>query len=146
MLGREQWTALCIPIASHGKWDGREPFGKPTGVIHSGPVAVLTRATIKIGRLKNFWSHVDEVAELMTKAPGYVTSIGVGEAPVYRQATFSVWESMEHMKAFAYGSKEHAEVIKKTRSEGWYSEELFVRFNIIETIGTLNGNDPLAGI
>jgi heme-degrading monooxygenase HmoA len=79
----------------------------------------------------------------MTDAPGYITSFGVGEAPVYRQATFSVWESMEHMKAFAYGSKQHAEVIKKTRSEGWYSEELFARFRIIESKGTINGIDPL---
>ncbi|AMR33327.1 spheroidene monooxygenase [Mucilaginibacter sp. PAMC 26640] len=144
-LGSEQWTAVCKPIASHGKWDGKEPFGKPDAEATSGPVAVLTRATIKISRLKNFWSHVDEVAELMTVAPGYITSIGVGEAPVYRQATFSVWESMEQMKAFAYGSKQHAEVIKKTRSEGWYSEELFARFSILESHGTINGREPLAG-
>ena len=146
LLGSEQWTVLCQPMQSHGKWDGKEPFGKPDLKIADGPVAVLTRATIKMNRLKNFWSHVDEVAELMATAPGYITSIGVGEAPVYRQATFSVWESMEHMKAFAYGSKQHAEVIKKTRSEGWYSEELFARFAIIESSGTINGRDPLGGI
>ena len=145
-LGSEQWTVLCQPLQSHGKWDGKEPFGKPDVKIISGPIAVLTRATIKIGRLKNFWSHVDEVAELMTKAPGYITSVGVGEAPVYRQATFSVWDSFEQMKAFAYGSKQHADVIKKTRSEGWYSEELFARFSILESRGTLNGTDPLAKI
>ncbi|OOQ62094.1 DUF3291 domain-containing protein [Mucilaginibacter pedocola] len=146
LLAKEEWTVLCHPIASHGKWDGKEPFGKPEGKIAEGPVAVLTRATIKMSRLKNFWSHVDEVAELMSKAPGYITSIGIGEAPVYRQATFSVWESMEHMKSFAYGSKQHAEVIKKTRSEGWYSEELFARFAIMESHGTINGKNPLEGI
>lgn len=145
-LATEQWTVICQPIASHGRWDGKEPFGKPTDTQSSGPVAVLTRATIKMSRLKNFWSHVDEVAELMTTAPGYITSIGVGEAPVYRQATFSIWESLEQMKTFAYGSKKHAEVIKLTRSEGWYSEELFARFAFLESIGTLNGKDPLAGI
>lgn len=146
LLGAESWTVLCQPLQSHGKWDGEEPFGKPADAIPKGPVAVLTRATIKISRLKNFWSHVDEVADLMTQAPGYITSIGVGEAPVYRQATFSVWESFDAMKAFAYGSKQHAEVIKKTRSEGWYSEELFARFAIIKSTGTLNGTDPLKGI
>jgi heme-degrading monooxygenase HmoA len=133
-------------MQSHGKWNGKEPFGKPNNTIDYGPMAVLTRATIKMSRLKNFWSHVDEVANLMAGAPGYITSIGVGEAPVYRQATFSVWENMEQMKAFAYGSKQHAEVIKKTRSEGWYSEELFARFRIIESSGTLYGKDPLKGL
>ena len=142
-IGTESWTMLCKPVQSHGKWDGKDPFGKANDKIEDGPMAVLTRATIKMSRLKNFWSHVDEVANLMLDAPGYITSFGVGEAPVYRQATFSVWESMEHMKAFAYGSKQHAEVIKKTRSEGWYSEELFARFRIMETTGTINGKDPL---
>jgi heme-degrading monooxygenase HmoA len=144
-LGTETWTVLCQPMQSHGKWNGKEPFGKPNNTTGYGPMAVLTRATIKMSRLKNFWSHVDEVANLMARAPGYITSIGVGEAPVYRQATFSVWENMEQMKAFAYGSKQHAEVIKKTRSEGWYSEELFARFRIIESTGTLYGKDPLKG-
>jgi heme-degrading monooxygenase HmoA len=145
IFGRETCTLLCQPMQSHGKWDSKEPFGKPNNTIGDGPVAVLTRATIRLNKLKNFWSHVDEVADLMIHAPGYLTSIGVGEAPVYRQATFSVWESMEHMKAFAYGSK-HAEVIKKTRSEDWYSEELFARFKIIESSGTINGKDPLTGL
>jgi heme-degrading monooxygenase HmoA len=145
-LGTETWTVLCQPMQSHGKWNGKEPFGKTNNAIDNGPMAVLTRATIRISRLKNFWSHVDEVANLMARAPGYITSIGVGEAPVYRQATFSVWENMEQMKAFAYGSKQHAEVIKKTRSEGWYSEELFARFRIIESSGTLYGKDPLKGL
>jgi heme-degrading monooxygenase HmoA len=143
LLCTESWTLLCEPMQSHGKWDGKEPFGKPNNVITDGPITVLTRATIRISRLKNFWSHVDEVANLMVGAPGYITSCGVGEAPVYRQATFSVWENMEQMKAFAYGSKQHTEVIKKTRSEGWYSEELFARFSIIESKGTINGKDPL---
>jgi hypothetical protein len=35
-------------------------------------------------------------------------------------------------------------VIKKTRNEDWYSEELFARFKIISGTGTLNGIDPLS--
>jgi hypothetical protein len=35
-------------------------------------------------------------------------------------------------------------VIKKTRKEDWYSEELFARFKIISGSGTLNGVDPLS--
>lgn len=142
----ERWTLLCIPLQSHGKWDGKEPFGGADIKDHSGPVAVLTRATININRLKNFWANVDGVAKLMKDAPGFITSFGIGEAPVYRQATFSVWRSIEDVKAFAYASKEHAEVIKKTRLEKWYSEELFARFIPFANIGTINGKDPLKGI
>ncbi|PWK79321.1 uncharacterized protein DUF3291 [Mucilaginibacter oryzae] len=145
-FGTEQWTMLCIPLQSHGKWSSKEPFGHPKEIIPDGPVAVLTRATIRFSRLKNFWANVDTVANIMTRAPGYITSFGVGEAPFYKQATFSVWKNMDDVKAFAYQSREHAEVIKKTRSENWYSEELFARFKPIASFGTLNGRDPLNGL
>jgi heme-degrading monooxygenase HmoA len=143
LLGKENWTILCQPLQSHGKWNGKEPFGTINVQNYSGPVAVLTRATIRMSKLKNFWSNVDEVANLMTNAKGFITSFGIGEAPVYRQATFSVWESLDDVKAFAYQSTEHAEVIKKTRSENWYKEELFARFKPIESFGTIKGIDPL---
>jgi len=146
IFARERWTVLCEPLQSHGKWDGKEPFGKPDVKGYTGTVAVLTRATIRMSKLKGFWSNVDNVANIIAAAPGFITSIGVGEAPFYRQATFSIWKSLNDVKAFAYASKEHAEVIKKTRSENWYSEELFARFRPIASFGTINGIDPLAGI
>jgi heme-degrading monooxygenase HmoA len=139
----EKWTVLLSPLQSHGKWDGKEPFGNPETEIYDGPIAVLTRATIRFNKLKHFWGNVDHVANLMRSAPGYMVSFGIGEAPLYRQATFSVWESLEDVKGFAYRSPEHAEVIRKTRAENWYSEELFARFKPIATFGTINGIDPL---
>jgi hypothetical protein len=142
----EKWTILCEPLQSHGKWDSKEPFGKPDTKVINGPVAVLTRATIRLNKLKGFWGNVDSVANIMVDAPGFITSFGIGEAPVYRQATFSIWKSIEDVKAFAYTSKEHAEVIKKTRNEYWYSEELFARFKIVDSLGLINGKNPLKGI
>lgn len=144
LFGVERWTILLDPLQSHGKWDGKEPFGKPDVSDYTGPIAVLTRATIRLNKLKNFWSNVDEVADLMTTAKGYITSFGIGEAPLYRQATFSIWESLDDVKAFAYQSREHSEVIKKTRTENWYKEELFARFKPIATFGTIKGQDPLS--
>jgi len=142
----EKWTIVCEPLQSHGKWDSKEPFGKPDIKVIDGPVAVLTRATIRLNKLKGFWANVDSVANIMADTPGFITSFGIGEAPVYRQATFSIWKSIEDVKAFAYTSKEHAEVIKKTRNENWYSEELFARFKIVDSLGTINGKNPLKGI
>ncbi|WP_242691571.1 DUF3291 domain-containing protein [Desertivirga arenae] len=141
----ESYTILCSPISSHGNWDNQNPFANFENVQYQGPVAVLTRATIRLNRLKNFWQNVDRVASIMTRAKGYITSFGIGEAPFFRQATFSIWESLDDVKAFAYRSAEHREVIQKTRDENWYSEELFARFKPLATFGTLNGKDPLAG-
>jgi hypothetical protein len=145
-LAIERWTVLLEPLQSHGKWDGKSPFDNSDHTEYAGIVAVLTRATIRLNKLKGFWSNVDGVANIMASAPGYVTSFGIGEAPVYRQATFSIWRSVDDVKAFAYASKEHADVIKKTRNENWYSEELFARFKPVTSFGTINGKNPLENL
>ncbi len=142
----EKWTILCAPLQSHGKWDGKEPFGIPVIEHYQGPIAVLTRATIRLNKLKSFWNNVDEVATLMRNAPGFIYSLGIGERLLYRQATFSIWDSLDDVKAFAYQSKAHTDVIKKTRDEGWYGEELFARFKPVASMGTLNNIDPLKGL
>jgi hypothetical protein len=80
---------------------------------------------------------------MMAGAPGFITSVGIGEIPWVKQATFSVWQSKEQMQQFAYGRKEHSDVIKTTRRDKWYSEDMFVRFSIVSTQGTLRGVDPI---
>jgi len=122
-------TLTLQPIEGHGTWDGKEVFGKlPKQTDYEGSIAVLTRATIRLSKLKAFWSNVDGVAKQMAGADGLITSLGIGEIPFIKQATLSVWKSKADMKNFAYKMYEHAEVIRKTKKENWYSEEMFVRF------------------
>lgn len=140
----EKWELKLNAIEGHGLWDGKEAFGKfAKQSNHSGRIAVLTRATIRISQLSRFWQHVDAIASRMNAAPGFITSVGIGEVPWIKQATFSIWESKDDMKSFAYRLQEHSDVVKKTRQEKWYSEDMFVRFEILETKGSLNGKDPL---
>ena len=137
---------ILDPIEGHGTWDGKEVFGSlPKQTEYEGLVAVLTRATIRLNKLKSFWKNVNSVATRMNDAPGFITSIGIGEVPWIKQATFSIWQSKEHMKQFAYKMHEHAEVIRKTKKENWYSEDMFVRFKPLASFGTLRGINPLEG-
>lgn len=119
-------------LSSKGSWDGRELF-ETAGLPNAGStrLAVLTRATIRLRKLRSFWKNVPAVAESMAKAEGLEYSIGIGEAPVYRQATFSIWRTPEHMRMYAYKQQEHKAVISKTRTENWYAEEMFTRFGIV---------------
>ncbi len=127
---------LLQPIEGHGLWNGKKVFGElSTQTAHDGSIAVLTRATIKLNRLKNFWNNVEDVSTKMPFAKGLIISYGIGEMPLIKQATFSVWENKETMKNFAYNLKEHTAVIRKTRNENWYKEELFVRFRILSVTG-----------
>jgi hypothetical protein len=140
----ETYTIFLEPIEGHGLWDGKEKFGSlPKETSYNGKIAVLTRATIRINRLKHFWKHVDAVSTQMRNANGFVFSVGIGELPWIKQSTFSVWESKEKMKQFAYKIKEHTDVIRKTRKENWYSEDMFVRFKVIKSFGTVQGVDLL---
>lgn len=128
-FGKERTDYLCTPYESHGKWDGKEPFGNPSpDKNYKGPIAVLTRATIRPTKAQDFWRNVPKVASSMNQAEGFITSVGIGEVPFIKQATFSIWENLESVKKFAYRQREHAEVVKQTRQKGWYSEELFARF------------------
>ncbi len=127
---------LLQPVEGHGTWDGKQVFGKLAPKSdYEGEIATLTRATIRLSKLKFFWQNVAPVAVTMAGAPGFVRSYGIGEVPFIKQATFSIWQSKAAMKAFAYGSKTHAEVIQKTRSQKWYSEDMFVRFRITAQYG-----------
>jgi hypothetical protein len=140
----ESWTCYMHPLQSHGQWDKQEPFSPVVSEPYSsGPIAVLTRASINLRALPNFWRFVPQSSKALDEADGLLCSIGLGELPLIRQATFSIWESAEAMKTYAYRNPKHQEVIRRTRSENWYSEELFARFIPLKTIGTWNGTDPV---
>ena len=140
----ETFTILLVPTEGHGLWDRKKVFGAfQERIPNNGMMATLTRATIRLNKLKYFWENVAPVAAKMSGAKGFISSVGIGEIPWIKQATFSIWETAADMKAFAYGMKEHADVIKKTKQQNWYSEEMFVRFKITGSHGTIKGINPL---
>lgn len=135
----EQWTVYMQNTMAHGQWDGQNPFQKTAQQKDDRLVGVLTRATIKTKHLLHFWRFVPSVSESVQDMDGRLFSVGVGELPIVQQATFSFWKSSELMKAYAYKSKYHKEVVQKTRQLGWYKEELFARFAPYQSTGTWNG-------
>lgn len=134
LFGASLQAFLLEPNEGHGLWNGREIFGTLPRQLPNpaaGPVAVLTRATIRVSRAADFWRHVPAVASQMAGADGFMTSYGIGEIPFFKQATFSIWQSRAQMQQFAYRMQEHREVVRKTRSRKWYSEDMFMRFRIL---------------
>lgn len=143
----EIWTVYLLPLQSHGYWDKQQPFAPYASPdTAQGPLAVLTRASINLRALPNFIRFGRHTSKALDYAKGLICSIGLGELPFIRQATFSVWESAEAMKRYAHQNPQHQEVMKRTRSEKWYSEELFARFSPLASEGTWEGADPLEAI
>ena len=62
--------------------------------------------------------------------PTFAQGLFIGEIPFLEQATISLWDSIDNVKEFAYKNEVHRSIIRKTKSESWYSEELFCRFYI----------------
>ena len=140
IFGKEEFTILLKPLSSHGLWSNRQPFVFDKNYVKTqGKIAVITRAAIRFNKVKEFRSNIKRAAAEMRKADGFVLAAGLGENPFLDQATFSIWENAQSMKNYAYKSHDHSDVIKLTRERLWYSEELFARFEIINTRGTLNG-------
>jgi heme-degrading monooxygenase HmoA len=134
LFGVQRHLFLLEPYAGHGTWDGKSFIDPPAGKITDPPgrIGVLTRASIRLSRLRQFWGAVSGAAEGLSESKGFQYSVGIGEVPFIKQATFSVWSSAEDMKNYAYKKVEHQEVIRRTRKEDWYTEEMFLRFSVLE--------------
>ena len=136
----EVCTIYMRTIQSQGFWSGIEPFGEGCSVTPAkSHIAVITRATIKFSKFYAFWHYVPTSQKPLKNAEGLIYTKGIGEVPVKQMATFSIWRDMECLRKFAYQSDEHQKAIQMTRRLGWYSEELFARFQPYAIAGTWGG-------
>ncbi len=142
---QESWHVRLRGIGGHGRWRGVDPLDGLEVGLTDGPVAIITRADVRRASWKAFGSASQVVDAELHTAPGLIDVVGIGEAPVGRLATFSLWESLGAARSFAYSMPDHVEVVRRTRDERWYSEELFARFEPYAATGTWNGRDPLEG-
>ena len=143
----ERFGVRLHALGGHGSWRGVDVLSLvtpvPAATVHPGPVAVLTRADVHLRRWRSFSPARPPVDHQLGRTPGLRAVVGVGEAPVGRQATFSLWDDLAAVRAFAT-SGAHREVVRRTRQERWYGEELFARFAVVGRTGTWDGTDPLA--
>ena len=134
---RECCVAILRAVSCKGSWSGvaMTPEAVPQ---RAGPLAALTRASIKPGKLAAFWRHSPPSEAALAAAPGCLLAVGLGEAPLLRQCTFSLWESVAAMDAYAR-SGAHLQAIRSAYAGDFFSESMFVRFELLELRGTWKG-------
>jgi hypothetical protein len=145
--GVELLSMRLACLTAHGRWGGVEPFPGMAGAVHDdqgGAVAVLTWGRVRPLRLNRFYRSTAAVASALAEPDGPLRSVGFWEWPVGWQGTFSLWRSTDDLTAFAYGHSRHRDVVRRTRAEHWYGEELFARFRPYRVTGTWGGSQPLA--
>ncbi|MEI9908129.1 MAG: spheroidene monooxygenase [Actinomycetota bacterium] len=140
-ISESEFRVVLKPLGSHGKWSGQQPFDISTnstnGVSSDGHVAAITRARVSFNKYPHFLRSLPAVVKDLHAAPGLLGAIGIGEAPIGLQGTFSMWESSQALQNFAFKGAAHSQAITDTKKFDWYSEELFARFSVQEIRGSL---------
>ena len=135
-IAKKEYRAILKPISVHGLWSGKQPF-EVEKFDWNGKIAAITRARIVWRKNLIFWQAVPPVTISLHQSPGLINAIGIGEAPIGLQGTFSLWESAAQLRDFAYKGQAHTQAIKATEENKWYSEELFSRFAVVQERGGL---------
>jgi hypothetical protein len=134
-----EFRTVLSPLSSHGLWAKQNPFDFTSPLSRpDAQIAAITRARIKWNKNFIFWKSVPPVVMDLHSNPGLVAAIGIGEAPIGLQGTFSLWNSASALRDFAYKGQAHQVAIKQTETIGWYSEELFARFEVLELRGEIS--------
>lgn len=123
---REAFTVRLRAYSVRGSWSGVVPeisARRPA----DGPIAALTRASIRPMRARRFWAMEPPAERALESTTGCLIAAGVGEAPLLRQATFSIWDSLASMDAYARTGA-HLAAIRASAAGGFFSESMFVRF------------------
>ena len=134
-----EFRAVLTPLSSHGLWAKQNPFDFTAPQLNADArIAAITRARIKWSKNFIFWKSVPPVVTDLHQSPGFIAAIGIGEAPIGLQGTFSLWESASALRDFAYKGAAHQKAIAQTKDIDWYSEELFARFEVLELRGEIS--------
>jgi spheroidene monooxygenase len=140
---RECWVGLLDITSVRGAWDrqswGITPPGSLTHAVDdTAPMAALTRASIRPAKAMAFWRKAPASQASLSQAPGCLLAMGLGEAPLIRQCTFSVWRDTSSMLAFAHQGAHH-QAIQAAYKQDFFSESLFVRMRILSMQGDWQG-------
>ncbi|MCY4305423.1 MAG: spheroidene monooxygenase [Aestuariivita sp.] len=139
----EDWTVFLSPTSTRGQWSGQLPFIVKKSQ-NPGPLAVLTRATIKPRVALKFWSRVPDISKMIGSDANVIFKIGIGEVPLLHQVTFSIWPDAKSMTKFARDANgPHQHAINAVRQGNWFREELYTRFVVTGDLGTWGGQSPL---
>lgn len=130
-------TAKLRAYSCKGTWAGHS-IDVTAATPESGPIATLTRASIKPWAALRFWRLQPASEVSLKQARGCLLATGVGEAPIFRQATFSLWSGVDAMNTYARTGA-HLSAIRAANAGQFFSESMFARFVPLKVSGSWRG-------
>ena len=149
---RECWAGVMAVTSARGQWD-QQAWGLSDAhsqalsarwqqrlpmATEDRPLAVLTRASIHPAKAAAFWRHAPATQASLQAAEGCLLSMGLGEAPLVRQCTFSLWQDESVMLRYAREGA-HQQASAAAYKSGFFSESMFVRMRVLRMAGTRMG-------
>jgi spheroidene monooxygenase len=139
---RSCFTSVLAVTSVRGEWDGKtwqttseHSLGhyaqQPAA---SSAIAAITRASIRPAKAVAFWRYAPAAQTDLQNAPGCQVAMGLGEAPLVRQCTFSVWRDTPSMVNYAHTGA-HQQAIAAAYKNDFFSESMFVRMRVLRTQG-----------
>jgi hypothetical protein len=144
---RECWTGVMAVQSARGHWDKQawqassaQALGEQEEINSQakGPFAVLTRASIVPSKAMAFWRYAPAAQADLDQATGCLLAMGLGEAPLVRQCTFSLWQDTEAMRQYAQKGA-HQVASAAAYKHQFFSESLFVRMQVLQMAGVWQG-------
>ena len=148
----EYWQGVLLVDSCRGSWDHQswnsqnvlqEAVQDPvqSGSAHDGSsayIASLTRASIRASQAMNFWRFAPPAQVDLKKASGCELAVGLGEAPLLRQCTFSVWQDAQSLTNYAHQGA-HMRAIGAAQKHNFFTESMFVRMKVLHMWGQWMG-------
>jgi len=148
---RECWSGVMAVQSARGHWDKQawhastpQSLAQLGGVAGqgnpapSGPFAVLTRASIVPTKAMAFWRYAPAAQADLDQSHGCLLAMGLGEAPLVRQCTFSLWQDTASMIQYAQKGA-HQVASAAAYKHQFFSESLFVRMQVLQMSGVWKG-------
>jgi spheroidene monooxygenase len=141
---REWCASLMVVDSSRGQWNqqawGSTDFAKVglSELSQGARVATLTRASIRPVSAQMFWRFAPQAQADLYQSPGCILAMGLGEAPLVRQCTFSIWRNTQAMLDYSLNGA-HRAAIQAAYKHGFFSESMFVRMRVVSLTGIWRG-------
>jgi spheroidene monooxygenase len=140
---REFWSGLLSVQSARGTWDKQAWLATASESLNGqsepqGPLAVLTRAGILPTKAMAFWRYAPAAQAALSHSKGCLLSMGLGEAPLVRQCTFSLWQDTAAMLQYAQQGA-HQVATAAAYKHQFFSESLFVRMQVHHMSGVWQG-------
>ena len=138
---REYWQGIlgvnsCRGTWNNQAWQSSDLWSQGSNIEQNQEpfVASLTRGSIRAAKAVSFWRYAPAAQIDLNSAPGCELAMGLGEAPVLRQCTFSLWRNAQSLMDYAHQGA-HLKAIAAAKKYSFFTESMFVRMKVLHMFG-----------